>query len=337
VSAALERFARRLWDGDAGLSAQIARGALAPLAAGYGLAVRTRNARYDGRPGLRVEGLRIVSVGNLVVGGTGKTPFSAWAARRLCAAGESAAVVCGGYGRDEPLLHERWNRDIPVHVGADRVQAAGRAADGGAGVVVLDDGFQHRRLARDLDVVLLSAGDGYPGPLLPRGPYREPTGSLARAHVVIVTRRAGEGKRAQSLAARVAAEHPHLVVGRVCFGAPNWQSLGGEALRAPSGPGLLACGIARPAAFAADVAALLGTRPELVPFADHHEYTRADVEALRRRAGQRPVVVTEKDAVKLSGYASHIPGAYVLAQAVLWEGGEDRVTEMILKHGERRR
>lgn len=166
-------------------------------AAGYGAAVARRNRRFDRGIGVRRLDCPVVSVGNLSVGGTGKTPVVAWIARTLVAAGRRPVVALRGYrpdasGRsDEAMLHRSTLPDVPVVVGADRfraIRALGEPVDDRT-VVVLDDGFQHRRLHRDFDLVLIDATrPDLDGRLLPHGRLREPLSSLARADAVLVTR-----------------------------------------------------------------------------------------------------------------------------------------------------
>jgi tetraacyldisaccharide 4'-kinase len=185
------------------------RALLSPLTAvswTYGAAVRLRGALYDA--GLlraeRVEGLRVISVGNLNVGGTGKTPAVLHLAELLVRAGRKVGILTRGYGRgssapltfmgteslpsveeagDEPLLLARRCPQARLFVGADRVAGAYRARDEfGLDTVLLDDGFQHRRLARDEDIVVVDEAVGLGnGHMLPRGPLREPRASLRRA------------------------------------------------------------------------------------------------------------------------------------------------------------
>jgi tetraacyldisaccharide 4'-kinase len=172
----------------------------------YGAAVRLRGALYD--KGLlraeRVEGLRVISVGNLNVGGTGKTPAVLCLAELLVREGRKVGILTRGYGRgskvpltftgaeplpsveeasDEPLLLARRCPQARIFVGADRVAGAYRARDEyGLDTVLLDDGFQHRRLARDEDIVVVDEAVGLGnGHMLPRGPLREPHSSLRRA------------------------------------------------------------------------------------------------------------------------------------------------------------
>lgn len=330
MSGRIQSFARRMWAGEAGLVGRAWSLAMAPMAAGFSVAVGARNRRHDRHPAVRVENIRVISVGNLAVGGTGKTPLSAWVVRCLASEGEAPALVTRGYGRDELLLHARWNPEIPVFADADRVAATQKAAGVGATVAVLDDGFQHRRLGRDLDLVLLATEDSFPGHMLPWGPYREPAAALARADAVIVTRRTADAADAEALAKRVASDHPHLVMARVHLAPGGWEDLTGEPTDPPTGPVVVATAIARPEAFATHVESALGTPVELVSYTDHHDFTPKDVRALAQRAGRRQVVVTEKDAVKLMAFSAQLPDARVLSQDVRWEGGEDLVRRLIL-------
>jgi tetraacyldisaccharide 4'-kinase len=301
----------------------------APLGWAYAAGVRHRNRRFDRTGGTAIEGVRVVSVGNLAVGGTGKTPLAAWVARVLADGGLSVALVARGYGKDELMLHRRWNPDVRIVADPDRVAGVRRALTQGADVAVLDDGFQHRRLARDLDLVLLAAEDPYPARLLPGGPFREGPESLARAHAVVVTRRTATAEEARSVARRVGGEHARLTLAVAALLPGPWQDLQGRPADAPVGPTLSAAGVARPGAFAAQVAAASGNDTELVSYPDHHDYTESDARALRARAGARTLVVTEKDAVKLVALAPLVEPARVLTQALQWEAGENALKNLI--------
>jgi len=219
----------------------------------------------------------------------------------------------------------------------DRVAAARRARASGARAIVLDDGFQHLRLARDLDVVLLSADDPFPGRVLPRGPYRETEEALARADVVLVTRRAAPEEAAVDVARRASAVAPRAVTAGLSLEPDSLASLDswlgctparntryGETLSVSSGGDsvLAVCGVGRPEAFRSSTVALVGGEVELMAFPDHHPFGPADVERIRRRAGGRPVVLTEKDAVKLGRHASEIRPALVLLEQPRWSWGE---------------
>ena len=180
-----------------GVGATALRALLACGELPYGLAVRLRNRRYD-RDSSAVThvGVPVVSVGNLTVGGTGKTPMVKWIARQLREQDRRVAILSRGYRaeegakNDEALELEESLPDVPHLQNKDRVAAARTAIEElDSQVLLLDDGFQHRRLGRDLDIVLIDATApfGY-GHLLPRGALREPISSLKRADVVCLTR-----------------------------------------------------------------------------------------------------------------------------------------------------
>lgn len=183
------------------------------LAYAFGGLVRARGALYD-RGLLHIDRAErpVISVGNIAAGGTGKTPFTILLANRLHARGERVAVLSRGYGAtsprnravivdakssrsedvgDEPILIARKTNALVV-VAKKRIDAARSAIAEGASVLLLDDGFQHRRLARDLDIVLLDAADPYRGGLLPRGRLREPPSALERADLIAIIGELGE-------------------------------------------------------------------------------------------------------------------------------------------------
>jgi tetraacyldisaccharide 4'-kinase len=329
VRAALERTVRRWWSGELGMAGAALSTAAAPLEWIYAAEVRRRDLRQHAARGERVEGLRVLSVGNLTVGGTGKTPVAAWTVRLLSELGAKPALLARGYGADELLLHRRWNPEAQVHADPDRVAAARAAREGGADVAVLDDGFQHRRLARDLDLVLLAAEDPFPGRMLPRGPYREPPSALERAHAVVVTRRTASADIAMALGREVSRRYARLPVAVLALVPGTWSTLSGAPTEAPSGPLLAAAGIARPEAFRAQVVEATGSEVELVAFPDHHDFSAGDAEGLRRRAGSRTLVVTEKDAVKLGGHAGALDPVCVLGVHLVWETGGQAVKTLI--------
>jgi tetraacyldisaccharide 4'-kinase len=145
-----------LWYGES-VPARLARGALAPASLLYRGVIACRNRLYDtGRITSHPAPIPVISVGNLTVGGTGKTPFSAFLVKRLVPRGMTPAIVMRGYGDDEWLVHGRLNPGVLLYASPDRVAGIERAALAGADVVVLDDAFQHRRARRDLDIVLVS-------------------------------------------------------------------------------------------------------------------------------------------------------------------------------------
>ncbi|HEX8283502.1 MAG TPA: tetraacyldisaccharide 4'-kinase [Pyrinomonadaceae bacterium] len=323
---------------------------LAPLGWLYGAVTRARLRLY--RSGLiKTErvGAPVVSVGNLTAGGTGKTPLVEWFARALAREGLRACVLTRGYGRadesarvlasdgarvlaevaecgDEPrLLAERLLGAASVVCDRDRVAAA-RWARGelGAEVFVLDDGFQHLRIARDLDVVTLDATDPWGGGhLLPRGRLREPKSALARAGCVVITR----AELAEDLDA-LRAEVGRLVGGGVAVVTSRVRTRGivplGEFGRSedevaavgtsePSGaraPVAAFCAVGNPRAFFEHLRREGFELSYTRAFADHHSYTAADADALSReaaRGGARALLTTAKDAVKLRGLDFALP------------------------------
>ena len=288
-----------------------------------------RNRHYDRVGGTRLAGIRIASVGNLAVGGTGKTPLTAWMARELSDRGARPAVLMRGYGHDEALLHRRWNPDVDVVVGPDRVAGARIARTRGADVAILDDGYQHRRLARDLDLVLLAVEDPRPARVLPAGPYREPWSGLARADAVVLTRRGASLAEAEALARAVEAEFPGLVRAALRLGPGAWTDVEGTPSAPPRGPVLAVAAVARPEAFRAAVEERSGEPVELLAFADHHEYTAGDARKIARRAAGRTVVVTEKDAVKLVPHRGVLGGVRVMSQELGWDWGQEAIGSLL--------
>jgi tetraacyldisaccharide 4'-kinase len=198
------RGVERLWFSP-DLAARAARAALTPLELLYGGAVALRGRLYDaGVLATHAAPIPALSVGNLTVGGTGKTPVSAWLAGELAERGARPAIVLRGYGSDEPLVHRILNPGMTVVASPDRVAGVERAAASGCDVAVLDDAFQHRRSARTADAVLVSTERwSETRHLLPAGPWREPLSALRRASLAIVTRKSASLDDARRVAERV--------------------------------------------------------------------------------------------------------------------------------------
>lgn len=324
-------WVRRMWAGEAGASGAVIRLLLLPAEGLFRLGLGARERRY-GKPGAVVRApIPVVSVGNLSVGGTGKTPLASWVLSVLRERGASPALVARGYGEDELLLHRRWTPGIPVVADPDRHAGVVRAAQEGATVAVLDDGFQHRRLAREVDLVLVGAEEGLPGALLPRGPFREPREALGRAHGVVVTRKEAPESQARAVASRVGAFLGNGPVGRVHLRAGGLRPLSGEDPGAPpASPVVVATGVARPTSVAEGVRSLGVEVASLEAFPDHHDFTGAEVRALLRRAAGRTLVVTEKDAVKLERLPEAAGGDIrVLEQELVWEEGRSALEALV--------
>jgi len=342
----LHAFHRHILEpGRGGAGLALCRGALALASAGYGAAVRLRNLAYE--RGLRRScraGVPVVSVGNITAGGTGKTPFVAWLAALLGRRGLRPAVLSRGYGAgggggldDENELLRRLVPGVPVVVEPDRVRGAERAVrEHSADVLVLDDGFQHRRLARDLDIVLVDALRPFGGGrLLPLGLLREPPSGLARAHVIVLTRcdlasparleelrreLAGHAPRAEVATAR------HRPVGLRPVGPPQ----GAEAPRLGELAGGVwgaFCGLGNPEAFRLTLRRLGADIVQFTAFPDHHHYRPAELARLMgaaAEAGCRGLLTTEKDAVKLEGLVPRVPPVPLFALCVRMELTEGR-------------
>jgi len=299
-----------------GLSAAAGRAGLAAAAVGYGLAVRARNAAFDrGWSAAARASVPVVSVGNLTLGGTGKTPAVEWVARWFRARGVRVAVLSRGYGQgasgganDEARVLEENLPDVPHLQDPDRVKIAAVAVEElGSEVLILDDGFQHRRLARDLDIVLLDALDPFGlGRIFPRGLLREPVRSLRRAGLVVVTRadlvsdaallaiREQAGRHAGPLEWVLARHAPVAVIGTGVDDEPV-ESLKSRRVAA-------FCGIGNPEGFRRTIAPLCGSVVGFRVFPDHHNYTAGDVADLTawvRSVGADLALTTQKDLVKL--------------------------------------
>jgi tetraacyldisaccharide 4'-kinase len=298
-----------------GLRAALLRGGLALAGLPYGLATRLRNHLYDrGWKRSHRAAVPVVSVGNLTLGGTGKTPCVEHVARFYRGLDRRVAILSRGYGsdggrNDEALLLEENLPDVPHLQGADRVALAAVAVEElESEVLVLDDGFQHRRLARNLDVVLVDASNpwGY-GRLFPRGLLRESPRGLRRAGVVVLTRcdqaDAGRVARLRDEVARLApgvpvAESEHGPVELV-----NSEGRTEPLHRLAGRPVLAFCGLGNPDAFRRTVENAGASVGDFRTFPDHHAYTRDDVDGLRGWARQHAtdgmVLTTQKDLVKL--------------------------------------
>ncbi|MEY4608616.1 MAG: hypothetical protein RL625_833 [Gemmatimonadota bacterium] len=324
---------------------------LAPLGWLYGSVMHLRNRWYDAGL-LRTHGLGLptISVGNLTVGGTGKTPMSAWVAQELLQRGVPPAILLRGYGDDEPEVHRRLTPRALVIADPDRVRGARAARQAGAQAIVLDDGFQHRRASRDLDLVLVAAEQGIPDRVLPAGPLREPRMGIARASAILVTRKSASLAQATAVGegwSRLAPRAPVVLVSLVLDrlraassgskatgtdGSPDGSAAEGDLpLTALAGERVLViAGVGDPHAFARQIEAL-GAQVELEPFPDHAAFSDADLAALSARAqGVDRVVCTLKDAVKLGPrWPRNAPLLWYLSQRVVIERGGEVLTALL--------
>jgi len=301
------------------MAAGVYRGALAVREASYGVGLLST----------RRLPVPVISIGNLTLGGSGKTPLAALVATALRELGTHPAVISRGYGRrtrgvrvvadrdgvslgardagDEPRLLAEQLPGIPIVVGESRYEAGRVAVERcGADALVLDDGFQHRTLAKDLEIVTVEGVEPWGnGRLFPRGVLREPLSALRRADVVVVTNPAHPETAPEISRSLRLGGSPAIVL----TGSYRAEALRPDADGAPRSPSALSgrrvvalAGLASPAGFLTTLSSLGATVAELEEFPDHHPYTRADLERVgstSRRAGADWVVTTEKDWVRL--------------------------------------
>jgi tetraacyldisaccharide 4'-kinase len=294
---------------------------LSAIGAAYGAVATWRRRWYARSPG-RCRHLKrpVVSIGNIRIGGSGKTPAVAEIARLLAARGERPSILSRGYGRrrapdgvtvvsdgsrvlahvdtagDEPLMLARALPGVPVLVCADRFLAGTLAeAQLGATVHLLDDGFQHVSLARDVDLVIAD-GDDLKDSVLPAGRLREP---LANAHVADALLTVGDSEAVVTL--RHALGVADVFGMRRFLGEPTLARTGEPLARAPGTPIVAVAGIARPHRFFDDLARDGWTVADTMAFRDHHWFTAADIERIvgaAARVDARYVLTTEKDLVR---------------------------------------
>jgi len=286
----------------------------------------------------------VISVGNLTVGGTGKTPMVEWLVRRLAENGRRPAVLSRGYGartagkNDEAMVLERHLPRVPHFAKAGRVRAADEARAGGADCLVLDDGFQHLRMARDLDIVMIDATDpAGNGRMLPAGSLREPFSCVRNADALVLTRtdvvdesqleklRARVGALAPRAAVMATAHHPKALLLPDGREAESLDWLSGRRV-------YVFCGIGNPDGFLRTVAQLSADIVAATFLPDHFSYGDNDLAALAAacaRAGAEVAVTTEKDAVKL---AKAWPGPLPLRAlriAMVVTSGAERLEDML--------
>lgn len=351
-----------------GLLGNLLRGLLRVAETPYTWAVTRRNNAFDtGRLPIERLDVPVFSVGNLTVGGTGKTPLVAWLVRQLLAIGRRPAIISRGYGRSSHAAalgrqNDELNDEgrelalllpgIPQIQQADRVAAGRRAiAEHQVDSLVLDDAFQHRRLDRDVDIVLLDALEpfGYDH-LLPRGLLREPLASLRRADVLVLSRAdLVDRDRRERIRRRACEFAPEAVWAEVAHRPVELVSCDGVTRPLPwlDGRATLAfCGIGNPAGFRGTLEQLGVSIADFRTFPDHCSYAPAEFRSLTEWARQHPsataIVCTRKDLVKLPHdsignlplMALQVEVDFLTDPGPLVRMINHRVTEDTEKHGE---
>jgi tetraacyldisaccharide 4'-kinase len=316
----------------------------------YAGAMRVRNCLYD-RHILQIQRLPrpTISVGNLTTGGTGKTPLVCWLVAALRCAGHSPAVLLRGYKSaagesDEQILIANSCPQIAVVANADRTAGAMQAlaSHSDTDLFILDDAMQHRRVDRDVEIVLISAKDPWGmNHILPRGLLRESPDGIRRADAVIITH-ANEATSDElvEIETTVRRHHPQVLVCRAdhvlgtLIPADNSPDLPMSTLSEL--PYFVACGIGQPRSF---ISTLLIHAPHRLGhrfFPDHHPFTDADLSAITKQAieiGASAIVVTEKDWTKLSHLTtisnSRLPIYRTRLTLHFWDGGGQKILDLI--------
>ncbi len=324
------RLVRWLWTSRRP-DARLVRLALLPASGLWRGAMAARELAYNrGWFGVQDLPLPSVAVGNLTVGGSGKTPIAIWIARHYVSRGLVPGILLRGYGGDEVLVHQHAVPEAHVVADPDRVCGAERALARGAEVLVLDDAYQRLDVRRDLNIAVVSAETTRAVRWsLPAGPWREGLSALDRADAVIVTRKRATAEAASALAidlqdrirGPVAIAHLGLryLEGMVSGNRQPASALAGKRVVAASG-------IADPDAFVAQTKAT-GAAVQVATWKDHHAYRDEDVAWLAHAARKADhVVITQKDAVKLRNrWPNSVPEPLVAMLDLEWEESGDRI------------
>ena len=318
----------------------------------YTCVMQIRNRRFDrGHSASHRVDVPVISVGNLTLGGTGKTPTVAWLASWFRQKQIRVSIVSRGYGagqdsrNDEAREIESRLPDVPHVQNPDRVAAARVAIDElDTQVIILDDGFQHRRLARDLDIVLIDATEPFGfDRVFPRGMLREPVAGLQRADIVALTRcDLVEPEQRLAIRQRVAQLAPQAKWTELAFGPSHLFSASGgiKTLDSMSQHPIAAfCGIGNPSAFRETLTSSGLKVKGLREFPDHHEFSRQDVESLADWVSQdqdiQAVVCTHKDLVKISVDQLGNKPLYALAIDLEVQVGREELESALLSVSER--
>jgi tetraacyldisaccharide 4'-kinase len=342
---------RKLISGEkTGLTAVILRLLLLPASIIYSTIIRLRNLMYS-RGWLKVHHTKaaVISVGNVTTGGTGKTPLVIWLCRQL--SDYHCAILTRGYKTrkhepeyltDEPAIFAESCPEVPVIVNPDRVGGAEEAAiKFGTKLLIMDDGFQHRRLARELDIVAIDATQPYGyGKVLPAGLLREPVSSLKRAGAVVITRcdQVTEDKLGK-IEKKVRSVNPDIVLALSVHTPAYVKSIDNKeiSLEELKDKNIYAfCGIGNPNSFLRTIKAVGAQVVGSKIFNDHHHYTETCIEDIFKQAEMSKadlILTTQKDKNKINqqiGSKTEIPLAYIVIE-IKFLSGEDKLRDLIEK------
>lgn len=324
LGTAVEARIRRAWRSGPGPSLRVA-------ARLYGAVSDARSLAYDvGFLRSRSVPIPVISVGGLTTGGSGKTPIAAAIGRWLSAADISVAVITAGLP-DEDALHRSLNPAALVLGTRDRYFGIVDGAQRGARVVILDSGFQHRRLQRDLDILALNAEDFGEDPALrlPAGPYRESLSAAGRADILVLVQR-GCAPFSDDLTAWLNRTFPRALLVRCRIRAGSWKASNEAAADAPSpAPGLAVAATMYPESFFGEIRPRLADPVACVAFRDHHVFSRRDAIDLVRRGGGRGILTTGKNAPLLAAAVQERTPVWSVEEEIAWEAGEGELARMV--------
>ena len=349
---------RGVWDGRGGM-ARLLIPFLWLLSLGYRVASEVRNLFFRfGLKRSRALGCPVISVGNLTVGGTGKSPTCLWLAQELRQHGFRVAVLSRGYGRqstdsvilrgesstnplvakinedvlragDEPaMMHYLYG--VTVGVGADRFVTAQRLMENAVvDLVILDDGFQHRQIQRDVDLLLL--GKDFNGRLLPLGPFREGRGNLRRADFLLATARTDEWRKRLPMDRRQQFfTGKHVATDLLGFGDSRWKIFPLSTLY--KSKVLVVSGIADPSGLYEAIHEWEGEIVDTLVYPDHHIYASNDWQQISRMGRNADLVITtEKDILKLIRYPFAKDKLLALRVAMTIENGDALIGQMVAR------
>jgi len=328
------RLVRWLWTSRRP-DARVARAFLVPAALLHDLVMRVRARGFaQGWLASRDLPLPSVAIGNLSVGGSGKTPLAGWVAQRFLDAGHQPGILLRGVGRDEALVHEESIPGAIVVPNPDRLAGAEEAQSLGAEVLVLDDAYQRLDVRRDVNICVVSAESvGAVRWSLPAGPWREGWRALDRADAVVITRKRADAATAHGVATRMAERfHGPVAVARLDFVALRGLVSGRQhpATMLEGRRVVTACAIADPASFVAQVKRT-GAQVQVATWKDHHAFRDEDLAWLAHAARRADhLIITAKDAVKLRDrWPSSVPEPLVAELAVTFEHGADALGELL--------
>lgn len=324
-----EQYHRELISGRRhGPAASLLRGILLAAEPAYTAATWLRNRLYDrGLFASHRVGRPVVSIGNITTGGTGKTPVVRWLAECMIRKGRHPAILLRGYrGGDEKRMLQNQLPLMSIEADPDRVAAAKRLLDSHPEIdlFILDDGFQHRRIHRDFDLVLIDASNPFGfDHMLPRGLLRESLSGLARADAFLITH--AEMGQPDAIEPLLRRYNPSARIYRCRHVLNNLPDLHGKKIMTFSG-------IGNPSAFDRQIesaGAVLVCRRH---FDDHHHYRRKDLSELAacaRRAGAEMLITTEKDWIKIGGIECDLPIHYARLSIRFEQDGELRLIDAI--------